>query len=174
MRRHVGHIRTQFACEMFVDQMGIEMLRKNLFQNFVLHISHLADLNLITSGAHLQIVLRLKRLMDSDKESKEVWNRAREQHKLYWKTPSQQQLLQITVDDVEGAKLPSSNQIIEDQSDAKGSCLSKPNGIEAGGCDGNPSTANQPVKSEPKPFNLRRMHSSTFSRHNFVFFLFSI
>lgn len=87
MRRYYsGDIQVRSTCESFVDQMGIEILRKNLYQNFLLHMCHLADLGAITLEVHLQIILRLQRIVSGDKETQEIMKTAREQHKIYWKT----------------------------------------------------------------------------------------
>lgn len=82
---------------MFVDQMGVEMLRKNLYKNFLLHLSHLIDNDLITTAIFMKIIDKLQRLIVGEKSPLEILqddhkNQA-EQWKAVGRAKHQQQLL---------------------------------------------------------------------------------
>lgn len=160
---YVGTINAQLVCETFVDQMGIEILRKNLYHNFILHLCHLFDLGDITIGTHEQTIVRLQRLVESDKESQEVIQIAREQYDIYWETnratKNQQQILQKTVDDspaddINDTTILSLNEIIEDKSDKNdtgaGACGENPTLIVGSSSTRHNSTADQTSKRETR------------------------
>lgn len=59
----VGYTQMALASEMFVNEHGDEILAKNLYRNFVLHLTNLHDYDMLTSGQMFSIVkqLQLKR-----------------------------------------------------------------------------------------------------------------
>lgn len=87
---------------MFVDQMGVELLRKNLYKNFVLHMSHLVDNDLISTDIHTKIMVKLHRVLASDTEAQEIMQKEHQLQDEQWNTVGlakhkQQLLLQKTV-----------------------------------------------------------------------------
>lgn len=71
---------------MFIDQMGLELLKKNLYKNFVLHMSHLVDNDLITTEIHMKIIIKLQRVLANYTETQEKMQKEHEQQNEYWKT----------------------------------------------------------------------------------------
>lgn len=51
---------------MFIDLRGHELLAKNLFRNFIVHVSNLSDCGLVSAEAHLKIAQKLHRLLITD------------------------------------------------------------------------------------------------------------
>lgn len=56
----VGYSQMPLACEMFVDEHGDEILTKNLYRNFLLHLTNLHDYDMLTAGEIHSIVKRLQ------------------------------------------------------------------------------------------------------------------
>lgn len=56
----VGYTQMALASEMFVDEHGDELLVKNLYRNFVLHLTNLHDYDMLTSGEMFSIVQKLQ------------------------------------------------------------------------------------------------------------------
>ena len=66
----MGDCQIKLACEMFVEQCGKELLRRNLFRNLVLHMSNLQDFGLIDP---MTISATLERLRLITAESHSEW-----------------------------------------------------------------------------------------------------
>lgn len=64
---YVGDTQIPLACEMFVEQWGQKLLEQNLFKNFVLHMCNLFDHGLVSATVHYQVILKLKKMMISDR-----------------------------------------------------------------------------------------------------------
>lgn len=63
----VAYTQMALASEMFVSEHGDEILAKNLYRNFVLHLTNLHDYDMLTSGQMFSIVKKLQ-----SKREKEV------------------------------------------------------------------------------------------------------
>lgn len=57
---YVGDCQLQLACDMFLDQRGRELLKKNLYRNFILHMCSLFDYGLISSEVLNKTVQKLQ------------------------------------------------------------------------------------------------------------------
>lgn len=80
----VGDCQTALACEMFVEQHGREVLAKNLYRNFVVHLCSLYDYGLVSSEAFHKVVQRLQRCLNESVDAKGVIYEARAQHREHW------------------------------------------------------------------------------------------
>lgn len=56
----VGDSQMPLACEMFVNDHGDEIITKNLYRNFLLHLTNLHDYNMLSSGEMHSIVQRIQ------------------------------------------------------------------------------------------------------------------
>jgi polycomb protein SUZ12 len=48
---YVGDCQIPLACEKFVEYQGKELIRKNLYRNFILHLTNLFDFGLLSPQA---------------------------------------------------------------------------------------------------------------------------
>lgn len=80
--RYVGDCQIPLACMMFLKAKGEELLRKNLYRNFVLHVCNLFDFGLISSSTLYMIIRQVHECIKSDPEAvriiKETWLDQRE------------------------------------------------------------------------------------------------
>lgn len=56
----VGYTQMPLACEMFVNEYGNDILAKNLYRNFLLHLTNLHDHDMLSSSQMFTIVQRLQ------------------------------------------------------------------------------------------------------------------
>lgn len=82
----VGDCQTALACEMFVEMKGREVLAKNLYRNFVVHMCSLFDYGLVSSEAFHKAVQKLQRSLNESQEAKGVIYEARKEHREHWTT----------------------------------------------------------------------------------------
>lgn len=62
----VGYTQMALASEMFVNEHGHELLAKNLYRNFLLHLTNLHDYDMLTSGQMYSIVQQLQSKRERD------------------------------------------------------------------------------------------------------------
>ncbi|XP_058792791.1 polycomb protein suz12-B isoform X2 [Phymastichus coffea] len=65
---YVGDCQIPLACQMFLETKGKELLMKNLYRNFVLHMSSLFDFGLISPVILYQTIQKLQDLMKEEGE----------------------------------------------------------------------------------------------------------
>lgn len=82
--RFVGDCQIPLACKMFLDSKGHELIAKNLYRNFVLHMCSLFDFGLVSPVTLYNIVDRLHKMM-KDKEIDEMQKSWQAQHE-HWVT----------------------------------------------------------------------------------------
>lgn len=68
---YVGDCQIPLACQMFLQMRGKELLEKNLYRNFVLHMSSLHDFGLLSPIALYQTVQMLNQMLADNAEAKE-------------------------------------------------------------------------------------------------------
>lgn len=56
----MGDSQIPLACSMFLESHGVELLHKNLYRNFVLHMISLHNFGLIGTGIVYRCVLQLQ------------------------------------------------------------------------------------------------------------------
>lgn len=60
----VGDCQVALACNMFVEQKGRELIQRNLYRNFVLHMCNLLDFGLVSASVVYTTVRRLQMFCD--------------------------------------------------------------------------------------------------------------
>uniref|UniRef100_A0A2A4J8H1 Uncharacterized protein n=1 Tax=Heliothis virescens TaxID=7102 RepID=A0A2A4J8H1_HELVI len=68
---YVGDCQIPIACQMFLQMRGKELLEKNLYRNFVLHMCSLHDFGLLSPVALYQTVQMLNQMLADNAEAKE-------------------------------------------------------------------------------------------------------
>lgn len=69
---YVGDCQIPLACQMFLETKGKELLMKNLYRNFVLHMSSLFDFGLISPVILYQTIQKLQEMMKEGGEDGDV------------------------------------------------------------------------------------------------------
>lgn len=82
----VGDCQTALACEMFVEQQGEQVLVRNLYRNFVVHMCSLYDYGLVSSEAFHRVVQRLHKSLSDSQSAKGIIYSARARHREHWVT----------------------------------------------------------------------------------------
>lgn len=82
---YVGDIQIPLACEMFMRAHGEEMLRKNLYKNFMLHLCNLFDYGLLSAEKHSNLVEMLQQRLADSIEGRRIMANARLVQIDYWK-----------------------------------------------------------------------------------------
>lgn len=80
----VGDCQIPLACEMFVEFQGLELVRKNLYRNFVLHMCSLFDYGLVAPEALYKTIQRVQKILNDFAEGKAIVQGARQQHLVHW------------------------------------------------------------------------------------------
>lgn len=81
---YVGDCQLPLACEMFLDANGHEIIRKNIYRNFILHMCSLFDYGLVSPEALYKTVQKLQGILSKYAEGQELMSRQREQQLKYW------------------------------------------------------------------------------------------
>ncbi|KAK6630889.1 hypothetical protein RUM44_003059 [Polyplax serrata] len=78
---YVGDCQIPLACLMFIKSKGDQLVKKNLYRNFVLHVCNLFDFGLISSQTVYMIIRQLQDLIKKDPEHsrllKKTWTTQR-------------------------------------------------------------------------------------------------
>lgn len=69
---YVGDCQIPLACQMFLESKGKELLMKNLYRNFVLHMCSLFDFGLISPVILYQTIQKLQEIMKEGGEDGDV------------------------------------------------------------------------------------------------------
>ena len=67
--RFVGDCQIHLASLMFVEDKGLELIRKNLYKNFILHLNNLYDFGLLNASSFVDIVKKLDQKLKSSQKS---------------------------------------------------------------------------------------------------------
>lgn len=81
---YVGDIQIPLACDMFVNIRGRELLSKNLYKNFVMHMCNLYDFGLIPADVHLKIVQKLQRMLVAHEAGRHTIAASRRDQLSHW------------------------------------------------------------------------------------------
>ncbi|XP_018795020.1 PREDICTED: polycomb protein Su(z)12 [Bactrocera latifrons] len=81
---YVGDCQLPLACEMFLDSNGYEIIRKNLYRNFILHMCSLFDYGLVSPETVYKTVQKLQGLLSKYPEGQELMSKQREAQLKYW------------------------------------------------------------------------------------------
>uniref|UniRef100_A0A1I8P8F2 Uncharacterized protein n=1 Tax=Stomoxys calcitrans TaxID=35570 RepID=A0A1I8P8F2_STOCA len=80
----VGDCQLPIACEMFLETNGYEIIRKNIYRNFILHMSSLYDYGLVSPETFYKIVQKLQGILSRYPEGQALMSRHREEQLRYW------------------------------------------------------------------------------------------
>lgn len=83
--RFVGDCQIPLALSMFVESKGRDILRKNLYRNFMLHLCNLCDLRLISPVTFYTTIQKLQNIISIDLESSNVLYESFEAQRKYWR-----------------------------------------------------------------------------------------
>lgn len=81
---YVGEIQIPLACEMFIDLHAKELLEKNLYKNFVLHMCNLSDYGLITPDTLHKTIQKFQRVLSTYEHGRSIMSMAREKQLDFW------------------------------------------------------------------------------------------
>ncbi|GAB0098124.1 Polycomb protein Su(z)12 [Sergentomyia squamirostris] len=80
----VGDCQIPLACDMFVELKGHEILKKNLYRNFVLHMCSLFDYGLVAPDAYYKTMQKLQKMLSGFPDGKDMLSDARRDHLQQW------------------------------------------------------------------------------------------
>ncbi|XP_050675164.1 polycomb protein suz12-B [Leptidea sinapis] len=81
---YVGDCQIQLACQMFLQMKGKELLAKNLYRNFILHVSSLHDFGLISAVDLYQTMQMLNQMLADSTEAKEKMRESLKAQREHW------------------------------------------------------------------------------------------
>ncbi|XP_055372011.1 polycomb protein Su(z)12, partial [Condylostylus longicornis] len=81
---YVGDCQLSIACDMFLESKGKEIIRKNLFRNFLLHLTSLFDYGLISPECVHKCIQKLQSMLSTDKEGRQILSESHERQLDYW------------------------------------------------------------------------------------------
>lgn len=81
---YVGDCQIPLACQMFLQMKGKELLEKNLYRNFVLHMSSLHDFGLLSPVALYQTIQMLNQMLADNTEAKEKMRMSLKAQREHW------------------------------------------------------------------------------------------
>ncbi|CAH0694014.1 unnamed protein product [Spodoptera exigua] len=81
---YVGDCQIPIACQMFLQMRGKELLEKNLYRNFVLHMCSLHDFGLLSPVALYQTVQMLNQMLADNAEAKEKMRESLRAQREHW------------------------------------------------------------------------------------------
>lgn len=83
---YVGDIQIPLACAMFLDMKGKELLQKNLYKNFVLHLCNFFDYGLISPETLHKTIQKLQRILSTYNEGRDFMVEEHKKQLNYWTT----------------------------------------------------------------------------------------
>ncbi|CAB0041338.1 unnamed protein product [Trichogramma brassicae] len=112
---YVGDCQIPLACQMFVEQRGKELLMKNLYRNFILHMSNLFDFSLISPPVLFQTIQKLQDIMQAEganSEARKVLQKAHADQVEWWSANGSQNFSEPvkTANSVQASKVHFNNQ----------------------------------------------------------------
>ncbi|XP_037806254.1 polycomb protein Su(z)12 isoform X1 [Lucilia sericata] len=81
---YVGDCQLPLACEMFLDANGHEIIRKNIYRNFILHMCSLFDYGLVSPETLYKTVQKLQGILSKYRDGQEMMSKQREAQLKYW------------------------------------------------------------------------------------------
>lgn len=81
---YVGDVQIVLACNMFINLHGEELLRKNLYRNFLLHLCNLYDYGLLSAKQYYDLLGSLRKKLAEFEEGQQVMADRRKKHMIYW------------------------------------------------------------------------------------------
>lgn len=81
---YVGDCQIAEACGAFLEDKGKELLEKNLYRNFILHMSSLHDFGMISPEMLYQTVQKLNQMLTDTPEAKEKMRLSLDAQREHW------------------------------------------------------------------------------------------
>ncbi|XP_059053735.1 polycomb protein suz12-B isoform X2 [Achroia grisella] len=81
---YVGDCQIPIACQMFLQMKGKELLEKNLYRNFILHMCSLHDFGLLSPVALYQTIQMLNQMLADNAEAKEKMRESLKAQREHW------------------------------------------------------------------------------------------
>ncbi|OWR55530.1 polycomb protein suz12-B [Danaus plexippus] len=81
---YVGDCQIPLACQMFLQMKGKELLEKNLYRNFILHMCSLHDFGLLSPVALYQTVQMLNQMLADSADAKEKMRESLRAQRDHW------------------------------------------------------------------------------------------
>lgn len=109
---YVGDCQIPLACQMFLETKGKELLMKNLYRNFVLHMCSLFDFGLISPVILYQTIQKLQEIMKEGGENGDVRKVLQKSHEAQverWVSTGFQASTDVTTAKASGTKISFNN-----------------------------------------------------------------
>lgn len=81
----VGDVQIVTACEQFLKERGKELVEKNLYRNFLLHLTNMFDYGLLSQQDFYAIILQLRSELCTNTEGRHVFAKAIDDHLQMWR-----------------------------------------------------------------------------------------
>uniref|UniRef100_A0A182MZG6 Uncharacterized protein n=1 Tax=Anopheles dirus TaxID=7168 RepID=A0A182MZG6_9DIPT len=81
---YVGDCQIPIALEMFIDLRGRELMARNLYRNFVLHMCSMFDFGLVSADVMQRIIRKLRKIPATDAELQQSLKQSRAEQMSYW------------------------------------------------------------------------------------------
>ncbi|KAM0733021.1 Polycomb protein Suz12 [Formica fusca] len=146
---YVGDCQIPLACQMFLESKGKELLMKNLYRNFVLHMCSLFDFGLISPVILYQTIQKLQEIMKEggeDGDVRRVLQKSHEAQVEHWRAVGTQSMQQ------DGSKIGGISSGVKISFGNDGSSSSSTNARRK-------TTTSLPLSS-PSSQNVKSMHSN--------------
>ncbi|XP_058054537.1 polycomb protein suz12 isoform X2 [Anopheles bellator] len=83
---YVGDCQIPIALEMFIDLRGRELWARNLYRNFVLHMSSMFDFGLVSADVMQRTIRKLRKILHTNPELQRTVSEHRAEQTTYWNT----------------------------------------------------------------------------------------
>ncbi|XP_052862937.1 polycomb protein suz12-A [Anopheles cruzii] len=83
---YVGDCQIPIALEMFIDLRGRELWARNLYRNFVLHMSSMFDFGLVSADVMQRTIRKLRKILHTNPELQRTVSEHRAEQSTYWNT----------------------------------------------------------------------------------------
>lgn len=121
---YVGDCQIPVALDMFIDCRGRDLLRKNLYRNFVLHVGSMFDFGLVSPEVMQKAIRKLQNLLFENPDLQRQVATSRKEQMSYWNTVTVHKQVQPKTEktiDRAGAGASGSTSTVSHKSGASGS-----------------------------------------------------
>ncbi len=91
----MGNTQIPLACEMFIELKGEELLQKNLYKNFTMHLCNLFDYGIISPEDYYKSVQKLQKLLSNHDDGRKAITDAREKQVDHWEKVGSKKQIQL-------------------------------------------------------------------------------
>lgn len=144
---YVGDCQIPIALEMFIDMRGRELWARNLYRNFVLHMSSMFDFGLVSADVMQRTIRKLRKILLNDAELQQQIRQSREQQMSYWNNVTVHKQAQKT----EARNGVGERTLGAGASSSSGSSLASYHKAVHGGSNSGPASASDGQQRKVKP-----------------------